>query len=66
MMDPNSGTPIIILKDVGKRYDAADLGGAYEANAIALELKNRAAAADDTRLTAQLDYRARIQVKEWS
>ncbi|HSV33560.1 MAG TPA: bifunctional nuclease family protein [Pyrinomonadaceae bacterium] len=37
MMDPNSGTPIIILKDVNSETMLPIWVGAYEANAIALE-----------------------------
>ena len=39
MMDPNSGTPIIILKDVGSDTMLPIWVGAYEANAIALEIE---------------------------
>src|SRR4051812_19726318 len=39
MMDPNSGTPIIILKDVNSETMLPIWGGAYEANAIALEIE---------------------------
>src|SRR4026209_1642957 len=39
MMDPNSGTPIIILKDVGSETMLPIWVGAYEANAIALEIE---------------------------
>src|SRR5437667_12710788 len=39
MMDPNSGTPIIILKDVNSETMLPIWVGAYEANAIALELE---------------------------
>jgi len=38
MMDPNSGTPIIILKDVQSDTMLPIWVGAYEANAIALEI----------------------------
>jgi uncharacterized protein len=38
MMDPNSGTPIIILKDVQSDTMLPIWVGAYEANAIALEV----------------------------
>ncbi|HEU4874400.1 MAG TPA: bifunctional nuclease family protein [Pyrinomonadaceae bacterium] len=38
-MDPNSGTPIIILKDVGSDTMLPIWVGAYEANAIALEIE---------------------------
>jgi bifunctional DNase/RNase len=41
MMDPNSGTPIIILKDVQSDTMLLIWVGAYEANAIALKLKDR-------------------------
>ncbi|HEX5885830.1 MAG TPA: bifunctional nuclease family protein, partial [Pyrinomonadaceae bacterium] len=37
--DPNSGTPIIILKDVGSDTMLPIWVGAYEANAIALEIE---------------------------
>ena len=40
MMDPNSGTPIIILKDVQSDTMLPIWVGAYEANAIALEIEN--------------------------
>lgn len=39
MMDPNSGTPIIILKDVQSETMLPIWVGAYEANAIALEIE---------------------------
>jgi hypothetical protein len=39
MMDPNSGTPIIILKDVNGETMMPIWVGAYEANAIALEIE---------------------------
>jgi bifunctional DNase/RNase len=39
MMDPNSGTPIIILKDVNSEALLPIWVGAYEANAIALEIE---------------------------
>lgn len=39
MMDPNSGTPIIILKDVSSDAMLPIWVGAYEANAIALEIE---------------------------
>ena len=39
MMDPNSGTPIIILKDVNSEMMLPIWVGAYEANAIALEIE---------------------------
>lgn len=39
MMDPNSGTPIIILKDVHSDTMLPIWVGAYEANAIALEIE---------------------------
>ncbi len=39
MMDPNSGTPIIILKDVNSDIMLPIWVGAYEANAIALEIE---------------------------
>ena len=39
MMDPNSGTPIIILKDVQSDTMLPIRVGAYEANAIALEIE---------------------------
>ncbi|MBD0371330.1 MAG: bifunctional nuclease family protein [Pyrinomonadaceae bacterium] len=39
MMDPNSGTPIIILKDVNSDTMLPIWVGAYEANAIALEIE---------------------------
>nr|AFK79130.1 unknown protein [uncultured bacterium F39-01] len=39
MMDPNSGTPIIILKDVQGDTMLPIWVGAYEANAIALEIE---------------------------
>src|SRR3569832_2591302 len=39
MMDPNSGTPIIILIDVQSVTMLPIWGGAYEANAIALEIE---------------------------
>jgi uncharacterized protein len=42
MMDPNSGTPIIILKDVGSETMLPIWVGAYEANAIALEIEKHA------------------------
>ncbi|MCA1641237.1 MAG: bifunctional nuclease family protein [Acidobacteria bacterium] len=38
-MDPNSGTPIIILKDVNSEMMLPIWVGAYEANAIALEIE---------------------------
>src|SRR6202008_2325212 len=41
MMDPNSGTPIIILKDVQSDTMLPIWVGAYEANAIALEIEKR-------------------------
>ena len=43
MMDPNSGTPIIILKDVNSDTMLPIWVGAYEANAIALEIEKIAA-----------------------
>jgi len=39
MMDQNSGTPIIILKDVNSETMLPIWVGAYEANAIALEIE---------------------------
>src|SRR6476619_512535 len=39
MMDPNSGTPIIILKDVQSATMLPIWVAAYEANAIALEIE---------------------------
>ena len=39
MMDPNSGTPIIILKDVNSETMLPIWVGAYEANAIAPEIE---------------------------
>jgi bifunctional DNase/RNase len=39
MMDPNTGTPIIILKDVQSDTMLPIWVGAYEANAIALEIE---------------------------
>lgn len=39
MMDPSSGTPIIILKDVSSEMMLPIWVGAYEANAIALEIE---------------------------
>ena len=39
MMDPNSGTPIIILKDVNSETMLPIWVGAYEANAFALEIE---------------------------
>jgi bifunctional DNase/RNase len=39
MMDPNSGTPIIILKDINSETLLPIWVGAYEANAIALEIE---------------------------
>jgi bifunctional DNase/RNase len=39
MMDPNSGTPILILKDVNSETMLPIWVGAYEANAIALEIE---------------------------
>jgi bifunctional DNase/RNase len=39
MMDPNNGTPIIILKDVNSEILLPIWVGAYEANAIALEIE---------------------------
>lgn len=39
MMDPSSGTPIIILKDVTSETMLPIWVGAYEANAIALEIE---------------------------
>ena len=39
MMDPNSGTPIIILKDVNSEAMLPIWVGTYEANAIALEIE---------------------------
>jgi hypothetical protein len=39
MMDPNSGTPIVILKDVNSDTLLPIWVGAYEANAIALEIE---------------------------
>ena len=41
MMDPNSGTPIIILKDVQSDTMLPIWVGAYEANAIALEIEKQ-------------------------
>lgn len=38
-MDPNSGTPIIILKDINSDTMLPIWVGAYEANAIALEIE---------------------------
>ena len=39
MMDPNSGSPIIILKDINSETMLPIWVGAYEANAIALEIE---------------------------
>src|SRR5713101_7860810 len=39
MMDPNSGTPIIILKDINSETMLPIWVCAYEANAIALEIE---------------------------
>lgn len=39
MMDPNSGTPIVILKDVNSDQMLPIWVGAYEANAIAVEIE---------------------------
>jgi bifunctional DNase/RNase len=39
MMDPNNGTPIIILKDVNSETMLPIWVGNYEANAIALEIE---------------------------
>jgi hypothetical protein len=39
MMDPNSGTPIVILKDVNSEAMLPIWVGTYEANAIALEIE---------------------------
>jgi bifunctional DNase/RNase len=39
MMDPNSGTPIVILKDVNSETMLPIWVGTYEANAIALEIE---------------------------
>ncbi len=39
MMDPNSGTPIIFLKDIESDTMLPIWVGAYEANAIALEIE---------------------------
>jgi bifunctional DNase/RNase len=39
MMDPNSGTPIIILKDINSELMLPIWVGAYEANAIAVEIE---------------------------
>jgi uncharacterized protein len=39
MMDPSSGTPIIILKDLNSETMLPIWVGAYEANAIALEIE---------------------------
>ena len=39
MMDPNSGTPIIILKDVNSDLMLPIWVGTYEANAIAVEIE---------------------------
>jgi bifunctional DNase/RNase len=39
MMDPNSGSPIIILKDVNSETMLPIWVGPYEANAIALEIE---------------------------
>lgn len=39
MMDPNSGTPIVILKDINSETLLPIWVGAYEANAIALEIE---------------------------
>lgn len=39
MMDPNSGTPIVILKDVNGEQILPIWVGPYEANAIALEIE---------------------------
>src|SRR5881397_4131402 len=39
MMDPNSGTPIIILKDVNSETMLPIWVGIFEANAIALEIE---------------------------
>lgn len=62
MMDPNSGTPIIILKDVQSDTMLPIWVGAYEANAIALEIEKisppRPMTHDLLRnLIAQLDIR---------
>src|ERR687883_1776466 len=42
MMDPSSGTPIVILKDVISDRMLPIWVGAYEANAIALEIEKTA------------------------
>lgn len=39
MMDPNNGTPIIILKDVNSETMLPIWVGAFEANAVALEIE---------------------------
>jgi len=39
MMDPNSGTPIVILKDINSDTILPIWVGTYEANAIALEIE---------------------------
>lgn len=39
MMDPNSGTPIVVLKDVNSEAILPIWVGAFEANAIALEIE---------------------------
>src|ERR687889_2619888 len=39
MMDPSSGSPIIILKDINSETMLPIWVGAYEANAIALEIE---------------------------
>jgi bifunctional DNase/RNase len=39
MMDPNSGTPIVILKDVDSETMLPIWVGSFEANAIALEIE---------------------------
>lgn len=39
MMDPNSGSPIVILKDVSSEILLPIWVGAFEANAIALEIE---------------------------
>src|SRR5215203_2871481 len=39
MMDPSSGTPIIILKDINSETVLPIWVGAFEANAIALEIE---------------------------
>ena len=57
MMDPNSGTPIIILKDVDSDTMLPIWVGAYEANAIALEIEKIAPPRPMTHdLLAQFDY----------